>query len=170
MFSVCNWEIRRTTTHIDWHMFWLKPANFYEKWLHSILYSANMHLGFCWWAAIIGMRYFDKKFGQYYRDEEPWARSVTACHLLLEPRSNTSKILLRSCRRFLSKQKYCEWQTRAKIFWEPTIKQLTISKDEPWRTGGRWGKITLGLGRRLVAGTDCVSWEAIDGGTKAKQR
>ena len=52
MFSVCDWEIRRTTTHL----FWLKPANFYEKWLHSILYSANMHLGFCWWAAIIQMR------------------------------------------------------------------------------------------------------------------
>ena len=66
--------------------------------------------------------------------ERYWRRLLATCSLLLE-------ILLRSHRRFLSKQKYYEWRSRAKIWQDPAIKQLHISKDEPWRAR-HGGKIT----------------------------
>ena len=73
--------------------------------------------------------------------ERYWRRLLATCSLLLE-------ILLRSHRRFLSKQKYCEWRSCAKIWQDPAIKQLHISKDEPWRAR-HGGKITPRLGRLL---------------------
>ena len=140
MWSVCKWEIRKTTIpHVLTEA--QRSSSKFRRKVTSLdilfsQYAPGVLLMTCHNPNGIIWQNSEKN----YRDEEPWARSVTDGGCLppaLSPaRSNITpaRDSPQQPRTLFIKAKISRVaRSRAKIFWEPTIKQLAISKDWPWR-------------------------------------